>query len=152
MIAKTAKLKIKYKIVIFCNVFLLLLKAAYIRNFTQNRRLKLPPINHNDKYHTQEIENIRLWIEKVIKVLMFWKSARCFYRSYTLACLLREKGMIIILNIGLDEFLRSGSPAKAHCWLTYNNQIYNESENVCFRFPNKIGECVGGIQYWIGEA
>ena len=71
------------------------------------------------------MDQIVRWIDSVLKLLVFGSKHRCFYRSYTIARVLRKRGVPVVLDIGLRN-LNSSIKTRGHCWLTLNGSEFFE--------------------------
>lgn len=122
-----------------------------MRLFRSNKKLPLPPTNSSIHLSRKEIDSATKKIENIVKLLIFWRRQRCVYRSYSLASILRKRGVNLIVNYGYIN-LTSDKKNRGHCWLTLDGLLFHEPASTSEDFPIMVGEeSENGIVYWVGE-
>lgn len=77
----------------------------------------------------------------------------CFYRSLTLATLLRKQGIPLLINVG-GRNLTSAARMKAHSWLSLDGKPFHErtDQEEMNRYVYPMGTSANGsVRYWFGS-
>ena len=109
----------------------------------------LPPVGLGDATAIDP-ENILRRVDRIVHGVVFWKfDKRCFYRSFAVATVLRQRG----IPAGIDFGLRlSGSRRKqCHCWVTIHGQALGEETEPRQRFPIAAGQWGETVHYWLAD-
>lgn len=127
-----------------------LIAAKYVMLRKNIGRFKLPDINRNLLTPSADVEKIIRWADRWIKLFTYKTHQPCYYRAYTLACILRKIGIPVILNVGLRN-LRSLNKNRGHCWLTLQGQpIFEDDDEVHLIYPYELVQSSNGINFWMG--
>jgi hypothetical protein len=124
-----------------------LLCALVIRILKRDIVCALPPVR-NVYGNEPQLKMIVSMVERLIKLLLFWKPGTCFYRSYALAYVLRKRGIPLNLNFGTDN-LDGKSKMHAHCWLTLGGNPFAEETDPQLNYPINMGNYEEEIYYWL---
>lgn len=90
------------------------------------------------------------WFDTIASTLTWFNRHLCFYRSFTLASMLRKRGIPAVMNVG-GRGLGLNEAKKAHCWLTLDDKLFHEQENALELYPLEMGYNQDrSIRYWIG--
>ncbi len=135
---------------IFIKVYYLLFRA-WLHRRDGTRQLKLPEVPSGLSYDKKEIEDTVRRVDSILSRILRSTRHICYYRSYVLVVILREKGLPVVLNVG-GLALWSPERMKAHCWLTLDGESVFEKENSFDFYPLEMGyNSDRSIRYWIGE-
>lgn len=130
---------------------IVLQKVWFMRVFRRKEIPQLQEISTSVKLSDADIEMIVKRVELIVRVIIFWQRQRCAYRSYSLAVILRKRGVDIMINFGYIN-LAQEKKSRGHCWLTHNGALFYEPTSTSRDFPHHIsGELSKDIQYWVGE-
>ncbi|MCK4911362.1 MAG: lasso peptide biosynthesis protein [Thermodesulfovibrionales bacterium] len=124
---------------------------AWLLRRDGTKRLKLPEVPSGLSYDEKEIEDTVSRVDSILSLILRSTRHICYYRSYVLAVILREKGLPVVLNVG-GRALWSPVRMKAHCWLTLDEERVYEKDNSFDLYPLEMGyNSDRSIRYWIGE-
>jgi hypothetical protein len=123
--------------------------AWWIRTARRPEVLRLPPTAPRRAWTDEATPAVVAWVDALVRVLVAWKRARCFYRSYALACVGRRGGVPLLLNLGYRGLGGPGRPV-AHCWLTLEGELFAERAGTARHFPLRIGGVPGQVDYHLG--
>ena len=138
-----------WRIPLTLNIFCLLLQSLWLRTSKAQSGVRLPPVE-KQMISLHKADKIVHWFDIIASTLMPHNQHICFYRSFTLASLLRKRGIPVIMNVG-GRGLGLNEVRKAHCWLTLDDQLYHEKENALALYPLEMGYNQNrSIRYWIG--
>ena len=133
---------------ILSEVWVAVRKAWAIRHGKDGIKVELPSVVEDCYLSKIDIKRIIVFVDALIIILFFWKPGRCFYRSYSIASVLRARGIKIVLNLGCLHFMNKKSRAFGHCWLTLNGSFFAEKNDHSMRFPVYFGCNDKDVQYW----
>ena len=120
----------------------------------QISRLRLQPVSALFSLPSDSTDEIVRWIDSVLKLLVCGSKHQCFYRSYTIARVLRKRGVPVVLNIGLRN-LNSSMKTRGHCWLTLDGSEFFEHllnpqhVSPVDLYPFIMGTIGDDIVYWV---
>ena len=138
-----------WRIPLTLKILCLLMHSLWLRISKVQSGVKLPPVE-NQTISRQKADKIVNWFDLIAGTFMPHNQHICFYRSFTLANLLRKRGIPVVMNVG-GRGLGSNEVRKAHCWLTLDDQLYHEKENALELYPLEMGYNQNrSIRYWIG--
>lgn len=131
-------------------VFALLIRSWFVRRRLGKAPLKLPPVAATVPPDDRCIEQQVRLADGIIKRLTEKGGHYCFYRSVTLATLLRKQGIPLVVNMGARS-VYARTRMKAHGWLTLNDKPFYEQPNAIDLYPVDMGfNRERSIRYWIG--
>ncbi|MBN2144237.1 MAG: lasso peptide biosynthesis B2 protein [Candidatus Aureabacteria bacterium] len=120
------------------------------RSMKPGSSMALPPVAEERPLSSEEEKRIRFWVLFWVRIFLFWKPGICFYRSYTLASVLRKRGVPLILNFGCRNWAETEGRVRAHCWLTLNDEPFEEKDNPKLTYSAQwTSSPENGIRYWI---
>ncbi len=138
-----------WRIPLTLNIFCLLVRCLWLRTSKARSGVKLPLVE-NQTISRYRADKIVHWFDLIAGTLMPHNRHICFYRSFTLANILRKGGIPLVLNVG-GRGLGLNEVGKAHCWLTLENELFHEKENALELYPLEMGYNQDrSIRYWIG--
>jgi len=111
----------------------------------------LPPVASRDD-NSGDVMPEKVWgqVDAIVRPFLFWKfSKRCFYRSFCVASVLRQRGVDARLGFGLHV---SGHKRRlCHCWVTVDGHALCENPDPRQTFPVPLGEWDGLVCYWLAD-
>lgn len=123
-----------------------LLTALSVRLFRRRIEKVYPAISTKYQIPEERFDHLVEDVDRLVKVLIFWRRKLCFYRSFCLMYILRQSGLPVMLNFGFYP-LQKGS--RMHCWLTLKDQLFLEDPETAQDFPTHIGTTSDGqTHYW----
>ncbi len=132
------------------NIFWLLIYSLWIRISKAKCGVKLPSVPAQPTISRHRADDMVRWFDTLVSAFMWFNRHLCFYRSVTLATLLRKQGIPLVMNVG-GRGLGLGEAKKAHCWLTLDERLFHEKENALELYPLEMGyNRDRSIRYWIG--
>ena len=149
MQARSYSMNLKFSV--FLSTVCALIRAKYIMTMRNIGRMTLPNINPQSPISTEIMIVIVQWVKRWVHMFSIRSRHGCYYRSYVLACILREKGIPVSLNIGLRN-LRSREKNRGHCWLTLNGKpVFDPDDQVPGLYCHRLKQGNSDINYWIGS-
>ncbi len=125
---------------------LLVLQGVFVRRRKVTPRL---PQVAPTAMAAAELEAMLALVNRITGLVAGKSRHACFYRSYPLAVLLRQRGLPVELNIGLMG-LQPRQRLRGHCWLSLRGSIINESEPLSSAaYPDLLGDNGLGVRYWV---
>jgi hypothetical protein len=113
-------------------------------------KLSLPRINKNNNLSSEGLVEIIQWVGRWVRIFCIRSRHTCYYKSYALACVLRQKGVPVSLNLGLRN-LGSLEKNRGHCWLTFKGKPVLESDDESHRlYPHLMQLGKSDVNYWVG--
>lgn len=88
------------------------------------------------------------WVDAIVGALLFWRPGCCFYRAYTIVCVLRRHGIPATLNFGYRN-LADPRYRGAHCWVTLSGALLAEPDATRETYSVRLGEGEAGIVFWV---
>lgn len=153
--SSTGKLFRSYRWTLIISVFLstvcALIRAKYIMLLKKIGKLTLPSINKQSQLSSEALVEIIQWVKRWVHLFCFRSRHGCYYRSYVLACILRQRGVPVSLNLGLRN-LGSHEKNRGHCWLTLRGKPVLEFDDDSHRlYPHLLQQGQYDINYWVGS-
>ncbi len=123
-----------------------LLIALSVRLFRRRIETAYPAISTKYQIPEDRFDQLVKDVDKLIKVLIFWRRKLCFYRSFCLMYTLRQTGLPVMINFGFYPLQKD---SRMHCWLTLKDQLFLEDPETAEDFPTHIGTTTDGqTHYW----
>lgn len=107
----------------------------------------LPPVSPAGAPAKGNSQEIIRRIDRIVRVLVFWRRQRCFYRSFVAACVLRRRGVPAKLNFGLQ--ILGARRKRCHCWITIEGQSLAERGDPLQDYPVPLGQWQNDVYYWL---
>jgi hypothetical protein len=127
------------------------LKQAWrLRKRENPMSIKLPPVAARCPLPYHKIISLESWLMEIIRLVILRRRHLCFYRSFTMASVLRELGVPVALNIGLRQIFNGGQ-VTGHCWLSLNGKPFQEGKDPQAVYPYALGVSNEGVRYFVGE-
>ncbi len=136
---------------IFYETVMALVQARRVRHGNADAGVDLPPVRPDMALSSATALSVAKRISVFVKALLFWKLGQCcFYRCYAVACVLRRRGVPVVLNIGLLE-PADRSRVFGHCWLSLNGEPFAERRDPHVLYPVEMGSRQEGVAHWLGS-
>lgn len=87
-------------------------------------------------------------VDRIVRRVVFWRRARCFYRAVAIATVLGNCGYHLVINFGFSERGGRQGRSRVHCWLTLGDELFFEPQTTAEDFPVAMGTSRSGIRYW----
>lgn len=127
-------------------------QALWIRVLRRPELLKLPAVARPRPLPAEALESTIVTVERLVRVLVFWRRARCFYRACAIAAVFRHRGYPIVVNFGFNRQGSKKGRSRMHCWLTLDGSLFYEPEVTASDFPIPMGSSGQGISYWTADS
>jgi len=141
---------ISLKFFVFLSTLRALISAKYIMLTKNFGKLKLPPINERADLSSAVLATLICRVKKWVHLFSAGSRHSCYYRSYVLAVVLRQRGIPVSLNVGLRN-LRSQAKNRGHCWVTLKGKPIFEFDDGIRLYPYLLKQNPYGINFWAGS-
>jgi hypothetical protein len=131
-------------------VLVLLIWCRRVRKNLGARPLRLPSVAPKRRADDRSVERQVRFADRIIGLMARRGGHFCFYRSVTLAVLLRRQGVPLVVNVGARS-VHDPARMKAHSWLTLDGELFYEQPNSLSIYPFAMGyNADRSVRYWIG--
>ena len=136
---------------VFAETLAALLEVWILRHTREDTIILLPKTEQKEILAPADIIKIAQCIRLLVNMLFFWKLGDCcLYRCYAIACVLRSRGVPIVLNIGCRN-IAGKQKALGHSWLTLHQKCFCEKRDPMALYPVLLGKNPEEVVvYWLG--